>query len=160
MLSQSTTRNWLFRQAIDLNNPPPLPPLPSFASAPSAQYEHAITHTPVSLFRFSALTFNAHKIHYDRDWCRKVEGHRDCVVHGPLNLIHMVDFWRHVIGKSERGTVNDKLTVLLPKKGHIQSYESLLCGGGVSGTDGGREGESLQYEDCRSVWNRGDGRQD
>ncbi|KAF7950337.1 hypothetical protein EAE96_007624 [Botrytis aclada] len=109
-------RNWLFRQAIDFNNPPPLPPLPSLIPVPSVKYEHTITHTPISLFRFSALTFNAHKIHYDRDWCRKVEGHRDCVVHGPLNLIHMVDFWRHMIGKSEGGTVNNKLTLLLPKK--------------------------------------------
>jgi hydroxyacyl-ACP dehydratase HTD2-like protein with hotdog domain len=50
--------------------------------------------TNVSLFRFSALTFNAHKIHYARDWCQNVEGHRDCVVHGPLNLIHMLDLWR------------------------------------------------------------------
>jgi hydroxyacyl-ACP dehydratase HTD2-like protein with hotdog domain len=52
--------------------------------------------TPVTLFRFSALTFNAHKIHYNREWCREVEGHRDLVVHGPLNLVHMVDFWRDV----------------------------------------------------------------
>ena len=50
--------------------------------------------SPVDLFRFSALTFNAHKIHYSQPWCRKVEGHRDVVVHGPLNLINMLDFWR------------------------------------------------------------------
>lgn len=50
--------------------------------------------TPVSLFHFSALTFNAHKIHYSQTWCRQIEGHRDIVVHGPLNLINMLDFWR------------------------------------------------------------------
>ena len=50
--------------------------------------------TPVSLFRFSALTFNGHMIHYSQPWCRKVEGHREIVVHGPLNLINMLDFWR------------------------------------------------------------------
>jgi hydroxyacyl-ACP dehydratase HTD2-like protein with hotdog domain len=54
----------------------------------------------VTLFRFSALTFNGHKIHYDKEWCRQVEGHRDCVVHGPLNLVNMVDFWRDVNGGS------------------------------------------------------------
>jgi hydroxyacyl-ACP dehydratase HTD2-like protein with hotdog domain len=32
-----------------------------------------------------------------------VEGHRDLVVHGPLNLIHMVDFWRDVVGENESG---------------------------------------------------------
>ncbi|KAL9129278.1 MAG: hypothetical protein Q9217_002225 [Psora testacea] len=56
--------------------------------------------TPLSLFRFSALTFNAHKIHYSRPWCREVEGHRDIVVHGPLNLINMLDFWRDEKGEA------------------------------------------------------------
>ena len=50
--------------------------------------------TPTSLFRFSALTFNAHMIHYSRDWARQMEGQRDIVVHGPLNLINMLDLWR------------------------------------------------------------------
>lgn len=61
----------------------------------------AFTHSNVDLFRFSALTFNAHRIHYDASWCRRHEGHRSCVVHGPLNLIHMVDLWRDVVGKKE-----------------------------------------------------------
>lgn len=52
------------------------------------------TQTPVTLFRFSALTFNGHKIHYSVPWCREVEGHRNLVVHGPLNLVNMLDFWR------------------------------------------------------------------
>ena len=54
--------------------------------------------TPVTLFRFSALTFNAHKIHYNKEWCNLVEGHRNLVVHGPLNLINMVNFWRDIRG--------------------------------------------------------------
>lgn len=57
------------------------------------------TQTDTTLFRFSALTFNAHKIHVNRDWCRQVEGHRDLVVHGPLNLINILDFYRDVQGK-------------------------------------------------------------
>ena len=48
----------------------------------------------VSLFRFSGLTFNAHKIHYSRDWCQNVEGHRNLVVHGPFGLIGMLDLFR------------------------------------------------------------------
>jgi 3-methylfumaryl-CoA hydratase len=40
--------------------------------------------TPVLLQRYSALTFNAHRIHYDQDYCREVEGYADLVVHGPL----------------------------------------------------------------------------
>lgn len=52
--------------------------------------------SPISLFRFSALTFNAHRIHYDAAWSRGVEGHRGLVVHGPLNLINLLDYWRDV----------------------------------------------------------------
>ena len=39
---------------------------------------------PVTLFRFSALTYNAHRIHYDQHYVRDVEGFPDLVVHGPL----------------------------------------------------------------------------
>lgn len=52
----------------------------------------------VGLFRFSALTFNGHKIHFNEDWTRNVEGHPGPVVHGPLNLINMLDYWRDVHG--------------------------------------------------------------
>lgn len=50
----------------------------------------------MALFRFSALTFNAHMIHYNESWTRNVEGHPAVVVHGPLNLISMMDYWRDV----------------------------------------------------------------
>ncbi|KAL8847344.1 MAG: hypothetical protein Q9221_007627 [Calogaya cf. arnoldii] len=92
-------RDWVFRTA--LSGPAPLqdaresdkqPPSPQDASQESRDF----LQTAVSLFRFSALTFNGHKIHYSRPWAREVEGHRDIVVHGPLNLINMLDFWRDV----------------------------------------------------------------
>lgn len=57
------------------------------------------------MFRFSALTFNGHKIHYSRDWCRSIEGHRDCVVHGPLNLINMLDLWRDTAKEGIEGAL-------------------------------------------------------
>jgi hydroxyacyl-ACP dehydratase HTD2-like protein with hotdog domain len=50
--------------------------------------------SPAMLFRFSALTFNAHAIHLSSSWCRLREGHPDLVVHGPLNLVRLLDFWR------------------------------------------------------------------
>jgi 3-methylfumaryl-CoA hydratase len=40
--------------------------------------------TSTMLFRYSALTFNGHRIHYDQDYCRAVEGYDNLVVHGPL----------------------------------------------------------------------------
>ncbi|KAI1435892.1 hypothetical protein GGR50DRAFT_693632 [Xylaria sp. CBS 124048] len=50
--------------------------------------------SPTGLFRFSALTFNAHKIHYDHAWTTAIEGHPSAVVHGPLNLMNMLDYFR------------------------------------------------------------------
>lgn len=44
-----------------------------------------VTATEITLFRYSALTFNSHRIHYDRRHTEEVEAHPDLVVHGPLN---------------------------------------------------------------------------
>jgi 3-methylfumaryl-CoA hydratase len=46
---------------------------------------------PVLLFRYSALTFNGHRIHYDRPYATEVEGYRGLVVHGPLLATLMVE---------------------------------------------------------------------
>lgn len=46
----------------------------------------------VMLFRYSALTFNGHRIHYDRDYARGVEGYPDLVFHGPLTATFLADF--------------------------------------------------------------------
>ena len=96
LLAKRMTRNWIFRPEITEPQAPAA--RPAEVPLPSGPHTRDFTQTPVSLFRFSALTFNAHKIHYDRAWCREVEGHRDLVVHGPLNLINIVDFWRDVRG--------------------------------------------------------------
>jgi hydroxyacyl-ACP dehydratase HTD2-like protein with hotdog domain len=49
-----------------------------------APWQIQIVPDPVLLFRFSALTYNAHRIHYDADYATTVEGHPGLVVHGPL----------------------------------------------------------------------------
>ncbi|KAJ3106541.1 hypothetical protein HDU97_006134 [Phlyctochytrium planicorne] len=48
--------------------------------------------TMVSLFRYSALTFNAHKIHLDNDFARRVEGQDGALVHGPLTATMLAEF--------------------------------------------------------------------
>ncbi len=93
-------RDWVFRKTLS----EPVPSQNGFVSidpnngllpsSTSPQKSRDFMQTAVSLFRFSALTFNGHMIHYSRPWCRDVEGHREIVVHGPLNLINMLDFWR------------------------------------------------------------------
>ena len=46
------------------------------------------------LFKYSALTYNAHKIHYDLEHARDVEGYPDVVVHGPLLASFLVDAYQ------------------------------------------------------------------
>jgi 3-methylfumaryl-CoA hydratase len=65
------------------------PPRPGQQAAPLPCPEGAEVHKPftpdaVTLFRFSALTYNAHRIHYDRDYATEEEGYPGLVVHGPL----------------------------------------------------------------------------
>ena len=74
---------------------------PSGAAPPSAeiqvlqhQWSQTITPTPVLLFRYSALTFNSHRIHYDVDYCRNVEGYPGLVVHGPLTATLLLESLR------------------------------------------------------------------
>ena len=65
-------------------------PKPGDRSAPPPEakagpdFSQTITPTPVMLFRYSALTFNGHRIHYDIDYCRDVEAYPGLVFHGPL----------------------------------------------------------------------------
>jgi 3-methylfumaryl-CoA hydratase len=51
---------------------------------PASEWRFALDTDPVLLFRFSALTYNGHRIHYDRPYATEVEGYPDLVVHGPL----------------------------------------------------------------------------
>ena len=49
---------------------------------------------PTLLFRFSALTYNAHRIHYDRPYATEVEGYPGLVVQGPLQAIALAELCR------------------------------------------------------------------
>ena len=55
------------------------------------EWSESVTPNAAMLFRFSALTFNAHRIHYDRDYARGVELYPDLVVHGPLTALLLAD---------------------------------------------------------------------
>ncbi len=70
--------------------------------------------TPTLLFRFSALTYNAHRIHYDRDYARDVEGYPGLLVHGPLQAIVMAESARaRGLGAEPGVTYNYKLVAPL-----------------------------------------------
>ena len=57
-------------------------------------FSRQITPDPVLLFRYSALTFNGHRIHYDRTYVSEVEGYPGLIVHGPLIATLLVDLLR------------------------------------------------------------------
>ena len=67
---------------------------PEGSSRPPGPDEWSIEVTTTLLFRFSALTYNAHRIHYDRDYVRDVEGHPGLLVHGPLQALAMAELAR------------------------------------------------------------------
>jgi 3-methylfumaryl-CoA hydratase len=70
---------------------PNVPPRSAAVPERRAEWTRTITPDPVQLFRFSALTFNSHRIHYDRDYCRDIEGYPGLVVHGPYTATLLVD---------------------------------------------------------------------
>ena len=61
-------------------------------------FRRTIVPTSTTLFRYSALTFNGHRIHYDADYCREVEGYRNLVIHGPLNATLLAAYAEEVTG--------------------------------------------------------------
>ncbi len=75
--------------------PAPGAPPPTPQAAPSdATFSREITPDAVLLFRYSALTFNAHRIHYDRPYVTQVEGYPGLIVHGPLIATLLADLLR------------------------------------------------------------------
>ncbi len=60
---------------------------------PAGTRDWPVEVNPVLLFRFSALTYNAHRIHYDRDYAR-AEGYPGLLVHGPLQALLMAELAR------------------------------------------------------------------
>jgi 3-methylfumaryl-CoA hydratase len=75
--------------------PKPGDPAPQPVRAPGdAAWQREIVPDDVLLFRYSALTFNGHRIHYDRRYVTEVEGYPGLVVHGPLIATLLVDLVR------------------------------------------------------------------
>jgi 3-methylfumaryl-CoA hydratase len=81
------------RQDIVYRDVSPAPSAPAKPPAPPPVAQHRDTHMadPVLLFRYSALTFNGHRIHYDRDYVTKVEGYPGLIFHGPLQAAFIVE---------------------------------------------------------------------
>lgn len=72
---------------------------PPFGSLPAARHHKEIVIDPTMLFRYSAITFNAHRIHYDLDYARGVEKYPGLVVNGGLTTLLLWDFAVRSTGK-------------------------------------------------------------
>lgn len=81
---------------------PPAPPEPGEGQFDGSDWDavRAITPTEPLLFRFSALTFNSHRIHYDLPYAMDEEGYRGLVVHGPLTAAFLLDLARRELGEN------------------------------------------------------------
>jgi len=95
------------RQTLVYREPPPpgSPPVPPPLSA--ARFDESrwdavrrLTPSAALLFRYSALTFNTHRIHYDADYVRDVEGYRGLVVHGPLTASLLLQLAARAFGEN------------------------------------------------------------
>ena len=77
------------------DNPSPDAPLPQPQPVPEGgMWQRIVDPDPVLLFRYSALTFNGHRIHYDYKYVTKVEGYPGLIVHGPLMATLLLDLCR------------------------------------------------------------------
>jgi 3-methylfumaryl-CoA hydratase len=91
-LALEEERRTVFREEVKAgegNQAPRREPAPD-----DVPWRRQVTPDPVTLFRFSALTFNSHRIHYDRAWAMEVEGYPGLVVHGPLTTTLLIDLAR------------------------------------------------------------------
>ncbi len=77
----------VYRDHPNPADPAPVPPIAPL----DATWQRVVTPDDVLLFRYSALTFNGHRIHYDRRYAGRVEGYPGLVVHGPLIATLLMD---------------------------------------------------------------------
>jgi 3-methylfumaryl-CoA hydratase len=98
-------QNIVYRDAAPAGAPPS-PPLPGPGQFDPAPWSvvRSITPSEPLLFRFSALTFNSHRIHYDLPYAIGEEGYRGLVVHGPLTATLLLDLARRELGEQALAT--------------------------------------------------------
>ena len=91
-------------QRLATSPTPSAPPAPSAppTMSPAAAWTETFLPTPVTLFQFSALTYNGHRIHYDQPYVTGQEGYRGLLVHGPLTALLLLDAAR----RHGRGTLS------------------------------------------------------
>jgi 3-methylfumaryl-CoA hydratase len=88
------------KKAGDVDPPP--------TAAETGAWQRTIVPDDVLLFRYSALTFNGHRIHYDRKYVTEVEGYPGLIVHGPLIATLLMDLLRRQMPEADVATFRFK----------------------------------------------------
>lgn len=89
----------VYRAVPEPGSPPAPPPLGDDAFDPEPWSAHrTLAPSETLLFRYSALTFNSHRIHYDAPYAARVENYRGLVVHGPLTATLLLDLAQREFG--------------------------------------------------------------
>ncbi len=91
------TQTLVYREADTGTAPAAPPPAPKPDEAPW-HWRRGMVPTEPLLFRYSALTFNSHRIHYDQPYATAAEGYRGLVVHGPLMATLLLDLCDRELG--------------------------------------------------------------
>jgi 3-methylfumaryl-CoA hydratase len=91
----------------DAKRPTDVEPPPQ-AAPQDAPWQRDIVPDDVLLFRYSALTFNGHRIHYDRRYVTQVEGYPGLIVHGPLIATLLMDLLRRQMPQAQVSTFRFK----------------------------------------------------
>jgi len=98
-LAVRETQSIVFREPAPADAPPAPPPPGDGSFDPSPwDAHHMLTPSEALLFRYSALTFNSHRIHYDLPYACGQEGYRGLVVHGPLTATLLLDLAQRQFG--------------------------------------------------------------
>lgn len=125
---------------------PPIPPVTPKPGVALPEHDAREDWQPgsVALFRYSAVTYNAHRIHYDLAYVTKVEGYPGLVVHGPFTAFKLCDFAGRQLGalksfrfRGEAPLFADQPVRLVAKKdGDALQVKAVRCDGvvGMSAT--------------------------
>jgi len=98
-LAVREVQSLVYREAAAPGTPPAPPPLGTGRFDPAGWDRHRMIEPGAPLlFRFSALTFNSHRIHYDAPYAVGEEGYRGLVVHGPLTATLLLDLAQRALG--------------------------------------------------------------
>lgn len=95
-----------------------------------------VTVDEAQLFFFSAATYNGHRIHYDKEWAREVEGYDDVLVHGPLQAALLSRALTDWIGGSGRLVAFSVQNRAIAYPGQALTFGGVITGKRLAGEEG------------------------